>query len=297
MVGDDDAAREEAVRSALSAGIDYFDTAPAYGSGRSETNLGRTLRAVGAEDVVISTKVVLADEELDAGRDAVLRSMEASLGRLGRDRVDMLLLHNRVATTRPPGERMGVGPILGLRDVLGPAGVLAAFSELIDSGTIRACGITALGGEPSAVAEVLASGVPTVINAGFSLAEPTAGLAVPAPGGGADHAQVIDRATADGIGVIAIRVLGSGRLLDATSDDGQITDALRDLARRLGGGDIYTGALRFALAKPGVTTAVIGFSAAAHVDAAVAVASGPPLPPGEFDSAAAELGRLGTHSA
>ncbi|MGH9115182.1 MAG: aldo/keto reductase [Acidimicrobiales bacterium] len=289
MVGDDTAAQDEAVRTALAAGIDYFDTAPAYGAGRSEANLGRALHAAAPPRLTISTKVVIAEEEMDSGRDAVLRSAESSLRRLRRDQVDMLLLHNRVATARPQGERMGVGPVLGLDDVLGRRGVLAGFAELLASGTIRACGITTLGGEPAAVAEVLAGEVMTVINAAFSLAEPTAGLDVPAPDGGADHAQVIDTARSRDIGVIAVRVLGSGRLLDTTPPDGPLTEGLRAIARRLGRGDAHAGSLRFSLAKPGVTTAVVGFSEAAHVRAAAAAVDGPALTAVEFEGAAAQL--------
>ncbi|MGH9056081.1 MAG: aldo/keto reductase [Acidimicrobiales bacterium] len=289
MVSDDAAAQDEAVAAALAAGIDYFDTAPAYGAGRSEANLGRALQAAAPPRLTISTKVVIAEDEMDAGRDAVLRSVESSLCRLRRDRVDMLLLHNRVAAVRPQGERIGVGPVLGLEDVLGSRGVLDGFAELLASGTIRACGITTLGGEPAAVGEVLADEAVTIINAAFSLAEPTAGLDVPAPGGATDHAQVIDTARSRDIGVIAVRVLGSGRLLDATPPDGPITEELRAVARRLGRGDAHAGSLRFSLAKAGVTTAVVGFSEAAHVRAAAAAVDGPALTAAEFEGAVAQL--------
>lgn len=268
MVGDDRAAQVEAVQAALDSGIDYFDTAPAYGAGRSETNLGSVLAHLGSPPVTISTKVVLDEEQLDRPRDAMLRSVEASLRRLGRERVDMLLLHNRVARSRAAGERVGVGPVIGLADVFDPGGVADGFQELLDTGTISACGITAFGGEPAAVREVLRSGIPTVINAALSLLEPTSALAVPPPGGGADHGQVISAADELGIGVIAIRVFGSGRLLQAVDDP--VNGAVRRLATELGAGDAYLGSLAFALGTPGVGSAVIGFSEAAHVHAAVA---------------------------
>jgi D-threo-aldose 1-dehydrogenase len=95
-------------------GVRAFDTAPQYGVGLSEERLGAFLsdRAVG--DAVISTKVghllVDADDGVDGGqlfygapsrrlvddytRDGVRRSMEASLERLGRDRVDVALIHD-----------------------------------------------------------------------------------------------------------------------------------------------------------------------------------------------------------
>ncbi|CAM3887670.1 aldo/keto reductase [Tsukamurella strandjordii] len=109
----DDAAAAEAVQTAADAGVRYFDTAPHYGLGLSERRLGAALgdRA----DVVISTKVgrvlrpavsggsadsegfaVSADVERvwDFSRDGVLRSIEASLERLGRDRIDVVYVHD-----------------------------------------------------------------------------------------------------------------------------------------------------------------------------------------------------------
>lgn len=275
MVGDDRAAQTTAIRAALDSGIDYFDTAAAYGEGRSEANLGAVLAQLGSPPVTISTKVVLGEEDLGRPRDAVLRGVEASLDRLGRHRVDMLLLHNRVARERPAGRRIGVGPVLGLGDVVDPGGVLDGFQELLQSGVIAACGITAFGGEPPAVAEVMRSGIPTVINAAFSLLEPTAALAVPPPDGGDDHGQVVRTAATLGIGVIAIRVFGSGRLLQPPDDP--VTVSLRHLAARLGGGDAHRGSLAFVLGTPGIATAVVGFSEARHVHAAVASAESGPV--------------------
>ncbi|MDE3206546.1 MAG: aldo/keto reductase [Acidobacteriota bacterium] len=62
MVGNDRSAQIAAVRTALDCGIDYFDTAPAYGGGRSEMALGAALADLGSPAVTISTKVVLGEE-------------------------------------------------------------------------------------------------------------------------------------------------------------------------------------------------------------------------------------------
>ncbi|CAM3839894.1 aldo/keto reductase [Tsukamurella ocularis] len=109
-----DAEATAAVRAAADAGVDYFDTAPHYGLGLSERRLGAAL--ADRTDVVISTKVgrllrpvtggrasgdtegfaVAADVERvwDFSRDGVLRSIEASLERLGRDRIDVVYVHD-----------------------------------------------------------------------------------------------------------------------------------------------------------------------------------------------------------
>ncbi len=87
-----------AVAQAFEAGITYFDTAPSYGNGASETNLGRVLAELGLHDKVkVGTKVRLAPDDLPRAMEAIDSSVEASLRRLGRDHVDLLQLHTPVA--------------------------------------------------------------------------------------------------------------------------------------------------------------------------------------------------------
>ena len=103
-----------AVTAAYEAGIRYFDTAPLYGRGRSEHRIGTALHKRPRDSFRISTKVgrllrptpgrpkddaaytdVPAFEvEYDYSEDGALRSLEASLERLGMDRVDTLFIHD-----------------------------------------------------------------------------------------------------------------------------------------------------------------------------------------------------------
>ncbi|HEX8007990.1 MAG TPA: aldo/keto reductase [Trebonia sp.] len=104
-----------AVDAAWDGGIRTFDTAPHYGLGLSERRLGDALRYRPREEYVISTKVgrllrpasppygrdpegfaVPADHvrDFDYSADGVRRSLEASLGRLGMDCVDVALIHD-----------------------------------------------------------------------------------------------------------------------------------------------------------------------------------------------------------
>jgi len=76
--------RLAAVRRALEVGLTFFDTAPAYGDGASESLLGRAIRSE-RDRVAIATKV--------GPRDDPRRSLEASLRRLATDYVDLLQLH------------------------------------------------------------------------------------------------------------------------------------------------------------------------------------------------------------
>ena len=93
----------ETIRHAYELGIRYFDTAPLYGVGASETYVGRALGQVPRDDFVLSTKVgrVLnpgadgkPEAAVDFSRDGVMRSFEESLERLGLDRVDIALIHD-----------------------------------------------------------------------------------------------------------------------------------------------------------------------------------------------------------
>jgi D-threo-aldose 1-dehydrogenase len=106
-----DETAQAAVDAALAAGLDYFDTAPHYGFGLSESRLGDLL----PRSAQISTKVGRRLEPVDAPADAVrhgfagaapfepvfdysydgvMAAFEASLARLGRQRVDVLLAHD-----------------------------------------------------------------------------------------------------------------------------------------------------------------------------------------------------------
>lgn len=104
--------RERAVARALELGINLFDTAPLYGDGLSERHLGETLRALRAE-CLVATKVRLPAAALPEPGPAVVASLEASLLRLGRERVDLLQLHNPIVAARA-GAQPGVADPPGL---------------------------------------------------------------------------------------------------------------------------------------------------------------------------------------
>ena len=82
--------------ASLDAGINFFDTADHYNAGTSERILGRLMKGH-RDDLVIATKCYfpLGDDinARGASRRHVTRAVEASLARLGTDRVDVLFLH------------------------------------------------------------------------------------------------------------------------------------------------------------------------------------------------------------
>ena len=214
MVRGDPGAQRRAVERALEAGVRYFDTAPGYGDGRSEENLGRVLREIGAaavaeRGVVVGTKLRL-DPAVAAGdgagvERAVRESLAASLRRLGRERVDLLQLHNRIVEGAVA--QRGEGGAVTAGQVLGP--VADALRAVQAEGLAGQVGITATG-EPAAVRRVLEAGFPATAQVYFNALNPSAGWGGVGGGGGQDFEGLIDVAAGQGVGVIVIRPLAAG---------------------------------------------------------------------------------------
>src|SRR6516165_7883598 len=88
--------QERTIARAITAGVNYFDTAVQYGNGESEKNLGRILQQLKPPNAVVGTKVRLPSANFGRIADAVATSLEHSLMRLRRDRVDIFHLHNAI---------------------------------------------------------------------------------------------------------------------------------------------------------------------------------------------------------
>ncbi len=134
------------IRRAHELGINYFDTAPLYGIGRSEVRYGAALAGVDRDSYVISTKVGRVLEVYEGGmtaaespdnfadhysvdswtRDDVLRSIEESLERLQTDHVEIVLVHD--PDRQPYGEKQAVEE------------AFPTLIELREQGTIKAVG-------------------------------------------------------------------------------------------------------------------------------------------------------------
>lgn len=287
IVGGSRQVRREAVARALALGISYFDTAPAYGNGLSESHLGETLHDLGARPV-IGTKVVLEMEDLEDIPGAVLRSVEQSLGRLCVDAVELLHLHNRVASQRAATSSVGVGCLLSVEDLLGPSGVLEAFEELQRQGKVRHIGFCAFGGELPAINRVIESGRFQSLLVYYNILNPTAARHPPLGFRGPDYGQVMGSAAAQGMGMVLLRVLAGGALGGQGvphPQSGGIWDAAfqEDQARAGALGFLEEGqalpqaAIRFGLMSPEVSTVLVGFSDVAQIEVAAACSGAEPL--------------------
>ncbi len=283
MIRDEPNAQRAAVERALERGITYFDTAPIYGETRSERFLGRTLRALDAKDVVIGTKIALELGDLDDIPAAVVASVEGSLERLGRESLDIVYLHNRVASARAARSDVGVGALLTVEDVLGKRGVVAALRSLRARGLVNVFGCCSYGGEVDALDALIASDAFGTMLVHYNMINQTAFLQAPPGSTMRDYGGIAARAAARGMGTTILRVLEAGLLAENSREQASDTRAQNDARARslafLRDGDatLVPAAIRFALSNPAVSTVLVGISEVGHVDAAADAASRGPL--------------------
>lgn len=277
----------KAVRHALDAGINFFDTAFAYGLGKSEENLGRILNDLDANPV-ISTKIRLEADAIGDVKGATIRAVEAGLARLQRDRVDFVQLHTRVTLERGMEKRFSLTP----KDVLGPNGVVEGFKAMRDGGMVGHFGFSGLG-DPKSLHELVDSGEFHGFQCYYNLLNPSAGQPVPSGFSALDYGLILDRAAAKGMGAFVIRVLAAGALTSDPSTGGggsgqtlsPGSDYPTDLQRAemvkvalgVDGKNLTQAAIRFGLMNPKVSTVLVGFSNTTHVDEAVACSGMPTL--------------------
>ena len=287
MVRGAPAERERGVARAIELGINYLDTAPAYGSGESEKNLGQVLRAL-KPAAIVGTKWRLTAADLADVAGAVARSVETSLGRLGLERVDLLHLHNLIG-------RVGDERPLGIARVL--EAVVPAVRRLQEQGKVRFFGVTA-SGETGALHRALASGAIDSAQVVFNLLNPTGAYEVPAGFPTQDYDRLLTLAREQGVGTIGIRVLAGGALsgqlarhpiaMPSVSPIASGPDYAADAARARAfeplvtqghAGSVVEAALRFAVTGQALSTVQIGCSDLAQLEFAAAAVNKGPLSP------------------
>ncbi len=288
MIRGEHADQVRAVARAMELGINYFDTASSYGDGQSETNLGRVLNELGAQ-VFVGTKYRLDSKDAGDLKGGVVRSVDASLSRMGREQVDLIQLHNRVATRSD----LDSGT-LSVEDVLGE--IVEATELLRSQGKVRFWGLTGVG-VPEALLRVVDSGALYTVQTVYNLLNASAGAKAPPRFDMPDFDGLIDRAAAKEMGVIVIRVLAAGALVGveerhpvavpSVAPIGSGRDYQQDLGRsgnfgflvREGyAGDLVEASIRFALSKQGVSTVLVGYSDLDHLEKSVEYAAKGPLP-------------------
>ena len=288
--------QERAIARAIEAGVNYFDTAVQYGDGESEKNLGRVLQILKRPDLVVGTKVRLP--EADRGRigEAIGQSLDASLVRLGLERVDIFHLHNSVTES-------GGGPALSVRQVLGE--VVPAFERLREAGKVRFLGLTAVG-ETAALHQVIGSGKFDSAQVVYNMLNPSAAVSLPPHYPAQDYARLFERTKAAGTGVVGIRVLAGGALSgsaarhpiaspppapigSAISYDADVARArrLQPLVSEGFAASLTEAATRFALSQPAIGTILVGIATPEQFEEALRAVAKGPLPAAALDRLAA----------
>ncbi|MBE1501242.1 aryl-alcohol dehydrogenase-like predicted oxidoreductase [Amycolatopsis lexingtonensis] len=251
-----------AIHHARDLGVNFFDTAQAYGRGRSEVLLGRALRH--ADDVVIATKGGInprAERPRDSRRAWLTKGLDESLRNLGVEHIDLYQVHWPDPDT-PAAEVAGL------------------LQEFVDAGKVRHVGVS------NYTAEQLRA---------FDRTRPVETLQPPY------HlfrrgleTDPLPYAREHDIGVFVYSPLGSGLLTGALTPDTtfeatdwrskssafqgdnlrrnlKIVDELKAFATQRGL-EVGQLAIAWALARPGVHAAIVGARRPAHIEASIAAA-------------------------
>jgi len=248
----------ELMDAAWAMGLDWFDTADAYGGGRSEAWIGEWVARTGNRPRITTKTFNPMGEGEDSGLAParVRRQLDSSLERLGVERVDLYLAHE-------PDPRTPVGE------------TLAAFTDLAATGKVAAWGLSNFGaGE---LRESLDFGRPALLQNSFSLLER------------GDEQDLVPLCAAEGIAFQAFGPLAGGWLTGKYRRDADLPEGSRMTLRpepylRYDSEDVYRAldglgaaaaerdvsmaglALAWLLAHPGVTSIVVGPRTPAHLE-------------------------------
>jgi aryl-alcohol dehydrogenase-like predicted oxidoreductase len=242
----------EAIRAGLDAGIDWIDTAEVYGDGVSEQLVGRAI--AGRDGVTIASKVAPKPEGTGFRPEEVRKACDASLGRLGIERIDLYQLHWPDDTGVPIEDTWG------------------AMTELQDLGKVRCIGVSNF--DRDLIERCLAIRHVDSLQADFSMVDRR-------------NADLIRWCEDQGIGEVSYGPLAYGLLTgrigpDTTFPPGDwrgepqsegpfadlegslaIVERLRPVAERLGC-ELGQLALAWNVHQPGVTAAIAGTRNAGH---------------------------------
>ena len=226
----------ELMDAAWAIGVDRFDTADAYGGGRSESWIGDWVRASGHRPGITSKTFNAMEDGADRGlgRERVLRQVETSLTRLGVERIDLYLTHEPDPDT-PVEETFGT------------------FATLAERGLIGAWGVSNVSADD--LREWLALGTPAIVQNSYSMLER------------GDEAEVIPLCAEHGIEYQAFSPLAGG-WLTGKYRRGEVAPAGSRMTmrpepyRHLEDDRIFDGleALEQAAAERGVSTAALALA-------------------------------------
>jgi aryl-alcohol dehydrogenase-like predicted oxidoreductase len=266
-----------ALRRAIELGLNFIDTALAYGAGHSEQLVGRVVRESGGR-IYVATKVPPKNQLWPARpgigieqvfpHDYILRSAERSLKHLGMETIDLLQLHvwNPEWIARDEWRR--------------------ALEELKSSGKVRAVGISINDHQPDSALEIIETGLIDTVQVIYNVFDQS------------PERKLFPLAIERNIGVIARVPLDEGSLTGKIDEHTrfapgdfrvgyfrgdrkkQVREHVESLLRDLGvdAASLAEIALRFCLANAAVSTVIPGMRSLRNAEANCAVPDKGPLP-------------------
>ncbi len=274
----DDKADMESLRLAYENGVTFFDTAMAYGKGRSEELIGEALKNV-RDKVVIATKISPKDDPSIPADEAfpydwIIKCTENSLKRLGTDYIDIQQIHT-------------------WRDhYTEESGWYKAMLKLKKDGKLKAIGVSAEDWEPYSAVRITESGKIDSVQVIYNVFDQQATDKL--------FPAALDTNTGIIVRVPLFEGLLGGKIRSGhkwnegdwranflTEERLKEAEARLDAIERLTNDEYPTLAslaLKFCLSHPAVTSVITGMRNPRHVKANIAVSDGPELDSGTLEA-------------
>ena len=272
----DDQQSIAAIRAALDLGINWIDTAAAYGLGHSETIVGRAIQGLGRRPYIFTKCSLVWDDTGQISHnlqaDSIRRECEASLKRIGVDAIDLYQIHWPAWKGGPESASPG-----SIEEAVG------ALAKLREQGKLRHIGVSNFNVQQIRRAQLIAQ--ITSLQPQYSLVATDVAT------------EILPYVLSQQIGVIVYSPMGSGLLTGAMTRDRiaampqddwrkrspnfqepllsrnlRLVERLRSVGRRHGAspGEV---AIAWTLKNPAVTAAIVGVRSAQQAQGVVGAAS------------------------
>ena len=274
LIDPDKEIMHKALSLASEKGVNWIDTAEAYSEGKSEKNIGDLLPLFSNDKFQISTKARLDPNSSESIASQIDRKIDASLGRLQRNFVELYQLHNRIQNISDKNN-------FSVKDILKKGGVADAMEKFKSDGRIKSIGITALG-DIDAINEVVLSDYFDVAQIYYNLLNPSASFSSPENWSDHNFSNLIKNCISKDMGLMNIRIYAAGYLatdkrhgreipvtfgIDETELNKRV-EKINFILKDIQGTNAQK-ALRYGLSNENMSTIVIGLAKISHLEEAL----------------------------
>ena len=273
LIDPDKEIMHKALSLASEKGINWIDTAESYSEGKSEKNIGDLLPLFSKDKFQISTKARLDPNSSESIISQLDRKIDASLGRLQRNFVELYQLHNRIQNVSDKNN-------FSVKDILKKGGVADAMEKFKSDGRIKSIGITALG-DIDAINEVVLSDCFDVAQIYYNLLNPSAFFGTKGKWNDQNFSNLIKNCKSKDMGLMNIRIYAAGYLATEKRHGREIPITFgineTELNKRVKKinlimkniqGTKAQKALRYGLSNDNMSTIVIGLAKISHLEEA-----------------------------